>query len=529
MVAKSRSHHSSVKIKCQTTPELDEKVTEKFGLPHLLNDKNYELFHIEIETTFGNKLGIQLNDSCVVNSVNREDVEVIFGDLWLEINGLWLEDKRHFTEIYRKMKREANNSLKLKLKIARLLWKQNLPEDRMPMDILPRREYKYHLAVIYGIPKMHLTLALKAINGKVFVSGVSEETLGRMAFSVGDAILDVDNCMVGSITGAYELLKQNLKQHGVVSCVVERADSKNANFYVLEAIRSEKNPHKEERLNKDVEKICRREKRKNFRGEEIQASKSIIKGKNSKSYKTIHVAFKPTHDVVHINADINPLLLQPVPSHNVLPTDTLLAPGRSAESILSELSSEATTEEGHQEQKQSKFRPMRQKDCRLTTGTKVIKQKRSTENPKSPAPSSAATASTTTTGKKSSTPNDSPRDTKDSDSGKKCPTIMAITKTQTDSGKRTITTTKTTQNTTDSGKRAITTLKTQNTDSGRRGSTSKTQSKTPQDTDSRKKTTTISTNNNNNPTDSRKKNSTPKIIKTSFSRDNSPKNSNSLR
>uniref|UniRef100_A0A914YX59 PDZ domain-containing protein n=1 Tax=Panagrolaimus superbus TaxID=310955 RepID=A0A914YX59_9BILA len=399
-------------------------------------------------------LGIQLNDSCVVNSVNREDVDVIFGDLWLEINGIWLEDKKHFTEIYRKMKRETNNSIKLKLKIARLLWKQNLPEDRMPMDILPRREYKYHLALIYGIPKMHLTLALKAINGKVFVSGVSEETLGRMAFSVGDAILDVNNCMVGSITGAYELLKQHLKAHGV--------------------------------------------------------------GKS-------HVTFKPTHDVVHINADINPLLLQPVPSHNFLPTDTLLAPGRSAESILSDLSSEATTEEQHQEPKLSKSRPMRQKDCRLTTGTKVIKQKRSTENPKSPI------ASPTTTGKKSSTPNDSPRDTKDSDSGgKKCPTIMATTKTQTDSGKRTFTTTKTTQNTTDSGKRGLTTLKTQNTDSGRRGSTSKTQSKTPQDTDSKKKTTTTTTNNNNTNTDSRKKNSASKT-KTSVSRDNSPRNSNSQR
>uniref|UniRef100_A0A914Q8G8 PDZ domain-containing protein n=1 Tax=Panagrolaimus davidi TaxID=227884 RepID=A0A914Q8G8_9BILA len=512
--ARSKSHHSSIKINGPISPALERQITQKFGFPQPLNSKNYEMFHIEIEKPLGQYLGIQLTDSCVVHSVNRDDVDVIFGDLWLEVNETWIEDKKHFTEMFRKMKKDANGSIKLKIKIVRLLWKQNLPDDRMPMDILPRREYKYHLAIIYGIPKMHLTLALKALNGKVFVSGVSEETLGRMAFSVGDAILDVDNCMVGSITSAYELLKQNLKANGIVSCVVERADSKSANFYVLEAIRSEKNPHKEERLNKDVEKICRKEKRKNFREPDVQASKGIIKGQNSKSYKAIHVTFKATHDVVHINADINPTLLQPVPSHNVLPTDTLLAPGRSAESILSELSSEEKTEDHQQEQKLSKSRPMRQKDCRLTTGTKVIKQKRSAENPTDVA-----------AGKKPSTPNDSPTDspkvTKESDSRRKHPptTIAQATTTKTtqntDSGKKTIMTART--QTLESGKRAVTTKTTQNTDSGKKCQVSKTQSK---DTDSKKKTTILN--------DSRKKSSTPKT-KTSTSRDNSPKNSASLR
>ena len=238
----------------------------------------------------------------------------MFGDLWLELNGTWLENKTHFTQIYRKLKKEPNGSHKLKLKIARLLWKWSMPEDRMPMDIIPRKEFKYHLAVLYGIPGMHLTLGLKAINGKVsflqrfgssifnngfgfqiFVSGVSEETLGRMAFAVGDSILDVERSMVSNITEAYEKIKLRLKSHGIgmshflyvfsvlnfylftVTCVVERADSNNASFYVREAIRSDKNLYKEERLNKDVEKICRKEKRRLLREPDAQPAKGILK------------------------------------------------------------------------------------------------------------------------------------------------------------------------------------------------------------------------------------------------------------
>ena len=62
-----------------------------------------------------------------------------------------------------------------------------------------------------------------------------------------------------------------------MTCVVERADSANASFYVREAIRSEKNLMKDERLQKDVEKICRKEKRKLLREPNPQPGKSILK------------------------------------------------------------------------------------------------------------------------------------------------------------------------------------------------------------------------------------------------------------
>lgn len=94
---------------------------------------------------------------------------MLFGDLWLELNGTPLENKKHFSSLYRKLGR-SNDKFILNLKIARLICRHKmLDEDmkRLPIDITPSRNFKYHKALVYGVPGLHLTLGLKAINNKV--------------------------------------------------------------------------------------------------------------------------------------------------------------------------------------------------------------------------------------------------------------------------------------------------------------------------------------------------------------------------
>uniref|UniRef100_A0A7E4VPV0 PDZ domain-containing protein n=1 Tax=Panagrellus redivivus TaxID=6233 RepID=A0A7E4VPV0_PANRE len=321
--------------------DFNKYITERFGLPKVINNSNYELILVILQKTLTNVLGIQLTDACIVHSVNRdEDGDVMFGDMWLELNGVWIGDKKNFSRIYRDQLREGNGTLKLKLKVCRLNCKQKMDFNRLPMDMLPRREYCYHIALVYGIPGMHLTLGLKAINGKIFVSAITEETLGKMSFAVGDSILEVERQIVVNIGDTYELIKSFLKSQGVVTCVVERADSESANFYVREAIRTEKG-NREERMNKDVEKICRRERRRMIREPNLRPTSILRKPKRGHSSRRIKYNSKDT--IVDISADINPKLLQPVPSRNIVPIDTILAPGRSAEAILSEISSEMSS------------------------------------------------------------------------------------------------------------------------------------------------------------------------------------------
>ena len=127
---------------------------------------------------------------------------------------------------------------------------------------------------------------------------------------------------------------------------------------------------------------------------------------------------------------------------------------------------------------------MRQKDCRLTTGTKVLKKKGQTRTAEE-----KSRRMITLERKAPGMPSSSPTKN-DTDSGKKSHALTAKTQT-TDSAKKTAKT----QNT-ESGRKTISKTP-QDTDSRKKNST--TISKTPQDAESKKKTTTVSriTNNSN--------------------------------
>lgn len=104
-----------------------------------------------------------------------------------------------------------------------------------------------------------------------------------MSFAVGDSILDVDNHVVFTIADTYEYLKKQLKKKCVATCLVERADAEDSKYQVREALRSEKNLQKNERMSKDVEKICRKERRKILRSPEITPIKSILRISKTRS------------------------------------------------------------------------------------------------------------------------------------------------------------------------------------------------------------------------------------------------------
>uniref|UniRef100_A0AC34R9G9 PDZ domain-containing protein n=1 Tax=Panagrolaimus sp. JU765 TaxID=591449 RepID=A0AC34R9G9_9BILA len=141
-----------------TDPETDKLVTSGFGLNNSLTSYNYQLFTIQLERDNDESLGIHLTDSLVVCSVNRENVDVLFGDLWLELDGVPLKNKRHFAKLYFKMTDKPKSRVILKLKIARLICRFKLQDDeikKLPVDVTAtNRHFKYHKALVYGIPGM---------------------------------------------------------------------------------------------------------------------------------------------------------------------------------------------------------------------------------------------------------------------------------------------------------------------------------------------------------------------------------------
>ncbi|KAI6237534.1 (pine wood nematode) hypothetical protein [Aphelenchoides besseyi] len=204
---------------CPSPSTIDSKASV-YGGP-FVPPRFFETVEVTLKGEKGSPCGFRVNSNMVVVHVERNSVadnQLRFGDVLVTFNGINLENKRQFIDLFKKEVVNATApKFKVDFKITRPICTLPMDPARLPPENERASGCKYRIGVLYKITNCSLAINIKSMDNKVYVAKVNDDTLASMALKPGDSIIDVEEQVVTSVAVTGELIFKGLKKNGYVS------------------------------------------------------------------------------------------------------------------------------------------------------------------------------------------------------------------------------------------------------------------------------------------------------------------------
>ncbi|KAI6234749.1 hypothetical protein M3Y99_00764400 [Aphelenchoides fujianensis] len=279
--------------------------------PHL-----FQPLTVTLQGAKGAKCGFRVSSSLTVLHVERgsaADTKLQFADQLLELNGTPLDSKRAFLDLFKKTV-AAGPRFKVELKIRRPVCSQPME----PQADAQGRGDAARLQVPAGRPAQDLRLLALHPHQVLRQQGLRDQsergTLAAMALQVGDAILDVEGAPVTSVEEVRELVCNRLKEHGLVTMVIESPEDTAMKAFVRTVLITEKTQEVDLPLPTDVLEICRAEVGRLKATSNWTPARSALRNEKKPARPaSSHLSIKEQVEDIPIACDGNPNLLVKVP------------------------------------------------------------------------------------------------------------------------------------------------------------------------------------------------------------------------
>ncbi|KAI6185418.1 (pine wood nematode) hypothetical protein [Aphelenchoides besseyi] len=280
--------------------------------------KFFETVEVALKGEKGSPCGFRVNSNMVVVHVERNSVadnQLRFGDVLVTFNGVNLENKRQFIDLFKKEVVNATAPrFKVDFKITRPICTLPMDPARLPPENERVAGCKYRIGVLYKITNCSLAINIKSMDNKVYVAKVNDDTLASMALKPGDAIIDVEEQLVSSVSVTGELIFKGLKKNGYVTLALEYPDDPASKANVRNVLLAVNEKEVDLPLAPDVLEVCRLEAAR-FRANPDLAPKRLIFREDNKSHRPDkhRLKIKEQTEDIPIVCDTNINLLVPVP------------------------------------------------------------------------------------------------------------------------------------------------------------------------------------------------------------------------